>query len=296
MSLNRRHYAAAVQDALRLFGSDTAHADHIRERTRGEMSGKVATTARVQLGKAFGQLLEHATPAHLAALKARGHGLVLDNAVQDLSLAQLRRMHQRHIGRLKRDAVQLDVQRALRQHIEQLPSRDSASHRPPSFTSSHEDAAQDVLRKLRKRVGDVAMAMAPTQDTHQWQPVKGKPGRRKRRLPSGRWHYEDEPLQKADETAGAYARRLIDWHLGQIEDLHKGMFGPSHERVARNMVKLGAEVKRLAGQFSRPKKPPQPGKLPKPRKPKAPGAPKTPKLPHTTGLDTKAVASEEAQS
>lgn len=51
-------------------------------------------------------------------------------------------------------------------------------------------------------------AAAPKADAHQWEPVKGKPGRRKRRLPSGRWHYEDVPMRKAGESMRDYIGRL----------------------------------------------------------------------------------------
>lgn len=51
-------------------------------------------------------------------------------------------------------------------------------------------------------------AATPKTDAHQWEPVKGKPGRRKRRLPSGRWHYEDVPMRKAGESMRDYIGRL----------------------------------------------------------------------------------------
>lgn len=200
MSVNRKSYARAVHDALDLFGSDTSHTRALQERSLGEMSGKHAATMRQKLSEAFGQLLEHATPEHLAALKDRGHSAVIDDAVQDLPLAALRRMHQRLVGPLKRDAVQLDVQRAVQARVDGVTPGKGRPHRPPTLTGAHDGKVQEGLGKLRRRVGD----MPPTQ----WEPVKGKPGRRKRRLPSGRWHYEDVVLQKANESHQDYIARL----------------------------------------------------------------------------------------
>lgn len=51
---------------------------------------------------------------------------------------------------------------------------------------------------------------------HAWQPVKGKPHRRKRLKPNGDWHYEDVPMQKAGERRAEYLLRLMRYHLGEM--------------------------------------------------------------------------------
>lgn len=46
-----------------------------------------------------------------------------------------------------------------------------------------------------------------------WEPVEGKPHRRKRRKPNGKWHYENVPMQKAGETRARYLVRLLRHYL-----------------------------------------------------------------------------------
>lgn len=59
-------------------------------------------------------------------------------------------------------------------------------------------------------------AEAPAAHVRVYEPVKGKPHRRKYRDTKGAWQYEDVPLQKAGERKAEYLLRLMRFHLGEM--------------------------------------------------------------------------------
>ena len=85
-----------------------------------------------------------------------------------------------------------------------------------SAPASSPAPATAPARGRRRAAAREEAAPAATGDHHSWEPVKGKPGRRKRRLPNGKWHYEDVPMQKAGERKAEYLLRLMRWHLGEM--------------------------------------------------------------------------------
>lgn len=97
--------------------------------------------------------------------------------------------------------------------VSAMKSGHEASERRGKSKTSTGTEEPAPSRGRRRRAAEEPEASG---DHHAWQPVKGKPGRRKRRLANGKWHYEDVPMQKAGERKAEYLLRLMRFHLGEM--------------------------------------------------------------------------------
>ncbi|MEB3214494.1 MAG: hypothetical protein VKL39_24310 [Leptolyngbyaceae bacterium] len=177
------------------------------------LPGPVGLNVMNALSIGMSQVFADFTMDEAKRFAAGPHGDILLSAFDaHLTTQQLKQMGKRWGLKMGATDSHTKFARRLREAVS-APSESTPEPAPSRRRGRRAAAPEPTPESAPKKRGGRKAA------DHAWQPVEGKPGRRKRKLPSGRWHYEDVPLQKAGERRGAYLMRVLRWHLEQMREV-----------------------------------------------------------------------------